>query len=57
VFRVPDGNTATLYRIQENGEGLEKITPVTGTVLGTVSPDGEWLSSIGMNNANIGLLR
>jgi hypothetical protein len=56
LFRVPDGNTAALDRIQENGEGREKITPVNGAVFGTVSPDGEWLSSIGVNNASVALL-
>ena len=56
LFRAAEGQTAALYRILENGEGREKITPVTGTVLGTVSPDGEWLSSIGLNNSNVVLL-
>jgi hypothetical protein len=55
LFRAPEGQTAALYRIQENGERRAKVTPVTGTVFGTVSPDGEWLSSIGMNNANVAL--
>ena len=35
-----------LYRIRENGEGRERIAQITGTVFGTVSPDGEWLSSL-----------
>ena len=47
LFRVHEGATGVLYRIRENGEGREKIAQVTGTVFGTVSPDGEWLSSIG----------
>jgi Tol biopolymer transport system component len=56
LFRVPEGNTAALYRISENGDHREKITPVSGAVFGTVSPDGEWLSSIGVNNATVALL-
>ena len=47
LFRVLDGATGVLYRIRENGEAREKIAQVTGTVFGTVSPDGEWLSTIG----------
>ena len=49
VFRVIEGKTGALYRIRENGEGRERITAVDSHVLGTVSPDGMWLSGIGEN--------
>ena len=46
LFRVHEKDTGVLYRILENGEGRERIAQITGTVFGTVSPDGEWLSSL-----------
>ncbi len=50
VFRVREGLTAWLYRSDENGAGRKKIGRAYGTVFGTVSPDGEWLSGIGNEN-------
>jgi hypothetical protein len=44
LFRALEAATAWLYRIREDGGGREKIGEVSGTVFGTVSPDGEWLS-------------
>ena len=46
LFRVIEKGTGVLYRTRENGEGRERIARITGTVFGTVSPDGEWLSSL-----------
>jgi eukaryotic-like serine/threonine-protein kinase len=53
LFRVPEGATATLYRISDDGNGREKLTLVTGAVFGTVSPDGQWLSGIGPGNSQV----
>ena len=53
LFRVAEKNTGVVYRILENGERREKIARVNGMVFGTVSPDGEWLSAIGMNNSQM----
>jgi len=50
LFRVQVGDTVALYRILENGDRREGIAQVSGAVFGTVSPDGEWLSSIGTAN-------
>jgi hypothetical protein len=36
-----------LYRMREDGSGREPIREVSGHVFGTVSPDGEWISSFG----------
>ena len=49
-------DTAALYRILEDGERREKITQVTGTVFGLLSPDGEWLSSISSDNSRVTML-
>ena len=56
LFRMIQGNTAVMYQIQEDGEGREQMTDVASTVMGNVSPDGEWLSSIGVNNLSIAIL-
>jgi len=53
LFRVQEGDTVALYRILENGDRREKIAQVSGAVFGTVSPDGEWLSSIGTANSSV----
>ena len=50
LFRGIEGDAGILYRIRANGAGRERIAQVAGTVFGTVSPDGEWLSGIGLNN-------
>ena len=46
-FELLERSTSVLYRILLNGERRERIAQVHGAVLGTVSPDGEWVSSIG----------
>ena len=57
LFRVPEGNTAFLYRLRDDGAGRARVgESSTGTVFGFASPDGEWLSRIGPNNVNIELL-
>jgi serine/threonine protein kinase/Tol biopolymer transport system component len=53
LFRVLEGKTGVLYRIRENGDGRAKIMQVNSTVFGTVSPDGEWLSSVGLSNSDV----
>jgi eukaryotic-like serine/threonine-protein kinase len=53
LFRVDEGDAGALYRIGENGEGRERITPVASHVFGTVSPDGEWLSSVSPDGAGL----
>ena len=50
LFRAPEKDSGVLYRIRENGERRERIAQVNGAVFGTVSPDGEWLSAIAMDN-------
>jgi Tol biopolymer transport system component len=50
LFRRIEGDAGILYRIRANGGGRERIGQVAGTVFGTVSPDGEWLSGVGLNN-------
>jgi len=44
VFRVLVGNSGVLYRIRPDGSGREQIARVGGSVFGTISPDGEWLT-------------
>ena len=56
LFRVQEGDTVALYRILENGDRRERIAQVSGAVFGTVSPDGEWLSSIGTGNSLVTML-
>jgi Tol biopolymer transport system component len=53
VFRAFEGSSGVMYRIKENGEGRERIGPAFGIVFGPVSPDGEWLSTSGRDNAEI----
>ena len=53
LFRVNEGDGGALYRIRENGEGRERITRVASHVFGTVSPDGEWVSSYGLNSGHM----
>jgi Tol biopolymer transport system component len=43
VYRVAEAGT--LYQIREDGTGREKIAQISGNVVGTVSPDGEWFSA------------
>jgi hypothetical protein len=45
LFLGFEGNTRFLSRIRETGENREKVTTASVSVLGTVSPDGEWLSA------------
>ena len=46
LFRVTQGDSPFLVRIREDGTGRETIPKVTGSVFGTTSPDGEWLSGL-----------
>ena len=48
VYRA---ETGTLYRISEDGTGREKIGQTSTNVVGTVSPDGGWLSARGPNDS------
>jgi Tol biopolymer transport system component len=56
LFRAVEGNAGVLYRIQENGEGRERIREITSTVFGTVSPDGEWISATWSPDSNLTML-
>ena len=40
-----EGTTKFLYRIKEDGSGLQKVTPDPVKVLYDVSPDGKWLAA------------
>ena len=44
VGREGEGGTRFLYRIQEDGSGLQKVVPNPVVFLYDVSPDGEWLA-------------
>lgn len=50
-MRVTEGNAGALYRIRDNGDGRERITALGSHVLGTVSPDGRWISGVGVNDS------
>jgi Tol biopolymer transport system component len=52
LFRVLEAPTAWMYRIREDGSHRERIGEVSGTVFGTVSPDGEWISGYSVNGRN-----
>ena len=54
-FRKTEGQTASMYRIRQDGTNLERLFEVTGTVFGMVSPDGEWLSSISRDKSHVEL--
>jgi hypothetical protein len=54
-FRHPEGQKAFFYRIRPDGTDRERLFEVTSTVFGTVSPDGEWLSSTSANNSQVSL--
>lgn len=47
VFRALEGNAGVLTRIRDDGEGRAPIAQLSGSVFGGVSPDGEWVSSVG----------
>lgn len=53
LFRFDVGHVGYLGRIRENGENRAQIAEVSGFAFGTVSPDGEWLSSIAAGNAAV----
>lgn len=53
LYRVAE--TATLYRIRENGTGREKVAQISGNVVGTISPDGEWVSGMGLGERSLAL--
>lgn len=52
VFRGFEGNAGVLSRIREDGEGRATIAPLSGSVFGSVSPDGEWISSVGRGSGS-----
>jgi Tol biopolymer transport system component/predicted Ser/Thr protein kinase len=46
IFRAAEGDGFYLFRIDDKGEGKRKISAErVATVIGRVSPNGEWLSS------------
>jgi serine/threonine protein kinase/Tol biopolymer transport system component len=45
-----DGNGIALFRVRLDGTSREKTSPLDGSVLGTVSPDGKWISNQGAGN-------
>jgi Tol biopolymer transport system component len=47
-FLAGDGKGTSLFRVQSSGAGRERIAALRGAVLGTVSPDGRWISSQGI---------
>jgi Tol biopolymer transport system component len=49
LFRVTEGNAGALHRIRKDGGGRERVTTVSSHVLGGISPDGEWVSSYGLD--------
>jgi eukaryotic-like serine/threonine-protein kinase len=51
VYRL----SGTLYRIREDGTGRERLGEVATNVLGTVSPDGEWLTGFGSRESPLTL--
>ena len=53
IFRVHEGQAGALDRIRENGEGRERIGPVSSHVFGGVSPDGKWLSGVDRNSQHV----
>jgi eukaryotic-like serine/threonine-protein kinase len=55
VFRVVEGKTAYMYRVKEDGTNRRRWFEVASSVFGTLSPDGEWLSSITPDNSSVSL--
>jgi Tol biopolymer transport system component len=53
VFRAVEGDTGVVYRIAENGQDRQKITESGSAVFGTVSPDGEWFTSVDPEAAGV----
>jgi eukaryotic-like serine/threonine-protein kinase len=46
TFRVNDGSATYVVRIRENGDGRTRLAQSPGgSVFGSASPDGEWLSA------------
>jgi eukaryotic-like serine/threonine-protein kinase len=43
--------SGTLYRIREDGTGRERLVDIATNVVGTVSPDGEWLTALGSRDS------
>jgi serine/threonine protein kinase len=54
-FRADDGVAMSLFRIQLDGTARERITRPEGTVFGTVSPDGKWISNYGIKGAMVAI--
>jgi serine/threonine protein kinase/Tol biopolymer transport system component len=46
-FRAADGAGMSLFRVRLDGTAPERITRTAGTVFGTISPDGRWVSNSG----------
>ena len=44
-FLASDGKGTSLFRVQSSGAERERIAALRGVVLGTISPDGRWISS------------
>jgi hypothetical protein len=48
VYRERDGNSHVLVRVHPDGTDRRRLGKLASTVLGTVSPDGEWVSASGV---------
>ena len=46
VFTVSEGDRLYIERMAEDGSGRQRVGEAAGNVLGTVSPDGEWVTAI-----------
>jgi serine/threonine protein kinase/Tol biopolymer transport system component len=49
VFRATDGSSSFLFRVNEDGTARQQLSSnrlASGTAVGSVSPDGEWVSAM-----------
>jgi Tol biopolymer transport system component len=46
MFRVAEGATGFVYRMKSDGTNRQRVFEASGTVFGSVSPDGRWLSNL-----------
>jgi hypothetical protein len=56
LFRSPEQSTAYMYRMKEDGTNRERVFESPATVFGTVSPDGQWVSRIAVDNSGMELV-
>ena len=45
IFRVLEGNRGVAYRLKETGGDRQRVVDDTGSVFGSVSPDGKWVGA------------